>query len=351
MKCCENCFSSKALQSIIRRLPKRKGNCSFCKSRSVPTFSPKKLSEQFQNLILSYAIAKKDEGGKRLSEQLRLDFPNEIFSSKMQNTQGFLNEISKGTPELDRRIYTHPVILAHKRGATNALKSRILNTTWEKFAIELKEKNRFHIENNLNLPELARLLERYTEFHAKGEIFYRARISTNQLLSKKEMLNPPRQLAKAGRANPQGISYLYVSNDLDTTLYETRATLFDFVSIGEFAATRELKVINLNSREYDPILLADEGSLDDYMMHAEFMEKLGRELSKPVRRADNELDYLPTQYLSEFIKSLGYDGIKYTSSLNPGGFNIAVFTPNVLKISKVFLHEVKEIKYVSEEIE
>ena len=37
--------------------------------------------------------------------------------------------------------------------------------------------------------------------------------------------------------------------------------------------------------------------------------------------------YLGTQYVSEFIKNLkcGFDGIRFTSSLHEGGFNIVLF--------------------------
>lgn len=38
------------------------------------------------------------------------------------------------------------------------------------------------------------------------------------------------------------------------------------------------------------------------MIHGSFIDKLEQELSKPRRKNDSELDYLPTKYLSELIK-------------------------------------------------
>ena len=44
-----------------------------------------------------------------------------------------------------------------------------------------------------------------------------------------------------------------------------------------------------------------------------------------MRRKDLALDYLPTQYISDYVKSLGYDDIKYKSTLSEEGNNYAVF--------------------------
>ena len=45
---------------------------------------------------------------------------------------------------------------------------------------------------------------------------------------------PPNKLTSSGRANPQGIPYLYLSKTPETTLYETRASYLDELSIGKF---------------------------------------------------------------------------------------------------------------------
>ena len=50
--------------------------------------------------------------------------------------------------------------------------------------------------------------------------------------------------------------------------------------------------------------------------------------SKPCREA---IDYIPTQYIAEYVKTLGYDGIVFRSSYVPGGTNITLFNPEVAK--------------------
>ena len=41
-----------------------------------------------------------------------------------------------------------------------------------------------------------------------------------------------------------------------------------------------------------------------------------------------EEDYLPTQYLCEYIRELGFDGIRFASSLNQNGKIIVLFDAN-----------------------
>lgn len=202
------------------------------------------------------------------------------------------------------------------------------------------------MRNVIDLQKLERLLKRHSKDIAKGRIFYRARISSRTGFKKNEMGNPPRDKATAGRANPAGISYLYLSCDLDTTLFETRATLFDFISIAEFRLKQNIRVVNLRGTEiFDPIPIAEAGDLEDFLVHYPFIARLEKEISKPNRRSDNEFDYLPTQYLSEFIKSLGFDGVEYKSSVNPKGYNIAVFDSDKFDCIKVQVREIEEVTF------
>lgn len=49
--------------------------------------------------------------------------------------------------------------------------------------------------------------------------------------------------------------------------------------------------------------------------------KIGSEITKPLCSRDNLLDSLLTQYISDFVKHIGDDGIKYKSTLNHNGNN------------------------------
>ena len=81
--------------------------------------------------------------------------------------------------------------------------------------------------------------------------------------------------------------------------------------------------------------------------------------SKPVTDDDDITDYIPTQFIAEYAKRLGYDGIVFRSSLVPDinenqmeRFNIVVFNyqkcepvkSNVIEITNQFYdcHQIDE---------
>ena len=135
-----------------------------------------------------------------------------------------------------------------------------------------------------------------------------------------------------------------MANDITTTLYEVRASLFDYVTVGTFRLEENISIVNLSRFTYDVFRLAELESLEEVMIHGSFIDKLEQELSKPRRRSDSELDYLPTQYLSELIKSMGFDGIEFKSSLYQKGVNLAIFNPHKFKGIDVSVYDIENIK-------
>lgn len=57
------------------------------------------------------------------------------------------------------------------------------------------------------------------------------------------------------------------------------------------------------------------------------------------------LEYLPTQFITEFIKSRGYAGVSYTSTMGTGGTNIAVFDETLFECESVHVVEINSIEY------
>jgi hypothetical protein len=342
MLCCSECFSSSYLKDIINSNITI-GDCDFCNTKGTATYNPNELALFFQNIFDLYKVDSKL--GNSIEVQIESDFQGKIFSSKIStNRKQLLTEIIADDFNKYKRLFKNKVVLKHISSTKKNSLVKPLQISWEKFADEIKSTNRFHIQNTLNLSKLQHLLNRYVKLIPKGKKYYRARISENIDGYKiGEMKNPPPEKAKAGRANPLGISYLYIANDIKTTLYEARASLFDYVTVGDFRLKEEIKVINLRGDTYDPIILAEQGELEDFLIHLPFITKLEQELSKPRRRSDNELDYLPTQYLSEFIKSIGFDGVEFQSSLFPLGYNLAIFNPLKFECIKVGVYEIENV--------
>ena len=298
MKCCTECFSSEHLRTIIQSNSSEIGRCNFCGNNGVKLYDPRELLLFFRNLFDLYAVTDSTiSDANPLEIQILNDFPNKIF--KIADTsviRKLIVAIVEDEADSFIELLKADVYIECLVNPSTKNEASILEVSWEKFVEEIKFENRFHIKNTIELTKLEKLLKRHQRDIFKGKILYRARISEKNGFNISEMGNPPRHLTKAGRANPQGISYLYLASDIDTTVSEIRAALFDFVSIGEFRLKEDITVINLRETElYDPIYLADQDELKDFIIHFPFVYRLEKEISKPSRRADNELDYLPTQ--------------------------------------------------------
>ena len=76
---------------------------------------------------------------------------------------------------------------------------------------------------------------------------------------------------------------------------------------------------------------------------------LGFILSKPVDRNKTSLEYLPTQYLCEFIKDQGFHGVLYNSFLGDG-YNIVLFDETKVECVSTKLHEITSIRIENTEV-
>lgn len=345
MNCCTNCFESDYIRDIILR-NKNQGNCNQCGSVNTFIYDATELNIFFKAIIDLYEID--DVNGESIEIQIEKDFPNKIFSKLIfskSTALSLIKDILTDDILAYEELLSKPVKLKYQNSDFEEVTIKPLSLSWDKFSYEIKKVNRFHFVNNLDLERLKSLFINFEKAIPKGKKFFRARISSKpKSYEKNEMGNPPTDLAKSGRANPHGISYLYLANDLKTTLFEARATLFDYVSVGTFRLEDNISVINLSRNTYDLFRLAEIETLEEVLKHGTFIDKLEKGLSAPRRKNDSELDYLPTQYLSELIKSMGYDGIEFTSSLNPQGYNLAIFCPEKFKCIDVDIYDIDKLE-------
>ena len=131
---------------------------------------------------------------------------------------------------------------------------------------------------------------------------------------------PPADLSPAGRSNPENISYLYLAEDPLTCVYEVRPTIGQHVSIATFRLTKDIVVYDLVSNS--------EGK--DNLHNPLLFNYIEKRFSTP--NAGDTLHYLPTQFLSEVIKEMGFDGIRYRSSLKQDGVNVVLFSDQNCKV-------------------
>jgi len=221
-----------------------------------------------------------------------------------------------------------------------------LQLQWDMFSEEIKNRNRFFIGDKIDTDRLESVFGRLVIDYSPGTPFFRARIS-DQLLATHELGKPPKDQTSSGRANPVGIPYLYISDSKETTLYETRVALHEGITVGRFVTTETINVISLkNIADHGPFEILDRGfDLEEFILVRPYLMRLEQELSRPVRKMDVNLDYLPTQYLCEFIKSLGFDGVEYKSAMNSNGYNLAIFNDRKLQCLDSVFHRVTNLTY------
>ncbi|NOR46011.1 MAG: RES domain-containing protein [Candidatus Delongbacteria bacterium] len=80
-----------------------------------------------------------------------------------------------------------------------------------------------------------------------------------------------------------------------------------------------------------------------------YLNELSNELSRPVNPNDINLEYLPSQYLCEFIKQVGYDGIIYKSSLSKGS-NYVIFNDHKFKNDVIHQFKISDLNVKFKEV-
>jgi len=174
----------------------------------------------------------------------------------------------------------------------------------------------------------------------------------------------PTKSPSHGRINPKGISYLYTSLNAKTAISEIQPTIKELVSVAKIRTRERLNLFSFDFSEAFSNTELMKQPLSEFksltgMTFWElqiFFDTLSELFSKPALR--NEDNYYATQYLSEYIKSKGFDGIKFKSSLRKGGYNIVLFdtskdesgNPKNYEIVSSFLHYVKNVTVTSAKV-
>ncbi|WP_425864563.1 RES family NAD+ phosphorylase [Arthrobacter sp. TWP1-1] len=296
---------------------------------------PKELFAEFERLTNVY---EESEGGKSLVEWFRQDWA--LFgNSKMDNAHAkeLLGEILDDGDIVRRRFRPSPEYVSHNL------------PQWDNLRDEIKHKNRWFFTESIDMDRFGQLLD-FLIISDLGESWYRARLNVKSSpFALDEMGAPPHELASHGRANPVGIPYLYLGSDPETAISETRPHTGDTASVAKFSVPN-IKVVDLrNPREQvSPFLLSDSSDIGQLRVDIPLLEKLGEELSRPVLPTAAAFEYIPSQYLCEFMKKLGFDGVVYRSSVGRG-INLAMFQPQLVTSVSVSLYKVDRVSAVISE--
>ncbi|KIL34548.1 hypothetical protein SD71_18915 [Cohnella kolymensis] len=356
MKCCINCFNDTEIKLRITGL-NRLGNCNICESVNVFIYDTEidfDLVDDFVALLDTY----------RPESVLPTGFPSDqlnflrnellenwdIFNLSSDKIDILIKSICRTKYTEEPELFEQKVGIIEKCDKEYLLNYSILGEfSWEDFAKAIKTENRFH-SKHLNITLLFDYLDYLKKAYKKDTIFYRARISDKNGFPNEKMGAPPKGVASAGRVNPEGVSYLYLGNDRTTTLNEVRAGLHDFVTIATFKLSEDINVVDLT--RIDKISAFSGLDFTQHAINKPNLVKMNNDISKPLRRQDSHLDYLPTQYISEYIKTIKFKdgtvccGIEYKSTMNKGGYNLAIFDSSLFECIDVEVYDVQELSYV-----
>ena len=144
-----------------------------------------------------------------------------------------------------------------------------------------------------------------------------------------EMGAPPAHLAGHGRANPAGIRYLYLGSTDETAVAEVRPHTGELACVARFEVPA-IRALDLRDprKSASPFILENREQMAALRAGLPLLERLGEELTKPVQPRSAAFEYIPSQYLCEFIKKQGYQGVIYRSSVSDG-VNLALFDPGL----------------------
>lgn len=232
---------------------------------------------------------------------------------------------------------------------------------FEQIQDEIKYKNRFQNEKLDEIVDYLLHSKSNISFIRKGTTLYRARIykehnCREKFLSNTEgafrgydkensFVNKNFDSVFEGRCNPKWIPYLYVSKSEKCCIHEVRPRINDYVNVAKIKILSSLKIINLSCSAswYEK---NDFKEIIPNIPNTVLFIFLGNLFSTPYQ---NENDYLITQYISEKIKNLGYDGIAYKSSVYNGknDVNLVIFNYNKCDAISSELYKITalDIKY------
>ena len=163
-----------------------------------------------------------------------------------------------------------------------------------------------------------------------------------------DMGAPPIAKANPARLNRNGEVLLYCADQEITAVGEIRPWRGLVVTVARFRAQKDLRVLDLSTRLLRPNAFTTE-MLGYEIELTRLINGFGDELSLPLERPDDVYGYLPSQKLSDIIKSAGFDGVRYRSAMAPDGTNVALYDPSVMEFVESHLQRVTAIRIASED--
>lgn len=344
---CPECCKCEYLKYFVQQNVDGISTCTICQENRQTLSIPSQELKSFVRFLIRYYYSESDYNPKwggngffKLLTHKNFLFHIESHKSKLENSDYAENYEDLIDNIIDPFDHDHPVELYYgydQNGRGLFVEPHINSESalWLSLKRGLQEKNFFLLEENSikTLKEPLKKLETtineeteyyrsrigYKEKEIKSSLDYIEKIKTP--FSNEEIGQPPVFLSQAGRANRHGISFLYLASNEITSISEVRPDPGHYVSFGKFKCNSKLKLIDLRFIDLSKYYKNE----DDFSLFKLF-RGLVAELSHPVISTEKN-KYLITQFLSDIIRKLGYDGLIFSSSINHGD-NLVIFDPS-----------------------
>lgn len=279
------------------------------------------MTESEQKYMLLFMFLYEHEESKLLKDWN--DFLDEItYSNRFSPQNNIILEIDENTVKSENRIKKGTILYRARIFDKNPYE-KYLQLCKQHGGITDAEFKQFKekLGNNLTLSFFGRLLNSAQEISTDNPMYIAYKKWENTRFkgyNKKDSLPPPKEKVSAGRVNPEHIRYLYMSEDEETPIYEVRPIIGQYVSLAKLKTLKDLRIYDLTQQ--------CETEVSEKKNLPNLFQIIGERFSMP--NSGNSTEYLPTQYISEHIKNMGFDGIRFSSSLNKDGKNLVVFNPD-----------------------
>lgn len=365
MKCCINCFYDKDIRERITSLNNR-SDCDLCGTRetnvlelnnieesSIQNNIIKNIVSDFDNLLSEFTNnfdEKYSNYAHKLSDYLE-KYTN-IFAIPEDDISKFLKSLFpslyKENPSLFNSVVVPTYLLNPEKVETNGI---FKGHSWDEFKKDIQYNNRFHstmVNDNILLDFF-----RDCSVTRSGKTrLYRARVSDKgSIFTPEEMWAAPNGIASAGRLNASGIGYLYLCEDSNTPLQEVKSSVNDICTVAVFEIREEQSLCLTDLSQLSNISVFTSPDLTRYLMNQKILQDIDKSMGETSNKNRSDIDYAPTEYMSDLIKSTGVDGIMYKSTLDKDVNNVVLFnglqSNNKISqlTSEIKTYKIKNISY------
>ena len=307
---CSDCVNDSFLEGLINK-NKEKRVCDFCHKVSY-CISVNELLRKIEYYIGFYF--------EDAAESSPVEHGEYLFPTK--DGRDLVNNLISGmSPTLQEHIIDHICFLdqpfCEKTDRYGDLKTKHLIWSWNSFKEQIKHHERFFFWNDSTVYDdhemppykilriIAKSVNKWNLISCikKDTVVYRARLFEGFKISSQTMGAPPPDKAPTNRMSPVGIPLFYGCSDPKTTIKEIKPVeKKKKYIIGKWLTKKDLLFLDL-SKDLPWISNFDSDNLNTQLTF-NFLRNFLSDVNKFIPKKKIELDYIPTQVLSEYFRCI-----------------------------------------------